>query len=65
LSTTPGGGSARGWINAATYTGGKADGGSLLANVEFTFGPGLTASGQFGGSATAPDLSAVTDNVAC
>lgn len=58
-------GVARGWIDAATYTGGKPDGGSLLANVQLTFGPGLTASGEFGGSSGVADLSAITNNVAC
>lgn len=55
----------RGWINANTYTGGKADGGNLFANVQLTFGAALTASGEFGGSSSAPDLSAITANVDC
>ena len=58
-------GIARGWINAATYTAGKPDGGSLLANVQMSFGPGLTATGEFGGSSGTSDMSAITDNFAC
>jgi hypothetical protein len=56
---------ARGWINAATYTGGKTDGGSLLANVEFAIGPGLAANGEFGGSMGLSDYSVTFNNQVC
>jgi hypothetical protein len=58
-------GVGRGWINADTYTGGKDDGGSLFANVAFTFGPALTATGEFGGTSTTGDLAAITAGVDC
>jgi hypothetical protein len=56
---------ARGWINAATYTKGVADGGSLLANVEFHIDPSFAAMGEFGSSYGLPDISAATNNRAC
>ncbi|MGD0083723.1 MAG: hypothetical protein ABSD78_11055 [Acidimicrobiales bacterium] len=57
--------SARGWISATTYTGGVADGGSLLANVEFQIGGGFTANGEFGASMGLPDFSVASNNQAC
>ncbi|MGO8874210.1 MAG: hypothetical protein ACLQNG_00370 [Acidimicrobiales bacterium] len=56
---------ARGWINAATYTNGKADGGSLLANVEFQILPGFAANGEFGASMGLQDYSVADNNLAC
>jgi hypothetical protein len=44
---------ARGWINAATSTNGAADGGSILANVEFRINGGFNATGIFGDAAGA------------
>ena len=56
---------ARGWINAATHTDGKADGGSLLANVEFVILPGFAANGEFGSSMGFPDYSVADNNLVC
>jgi hypothetical protein len=57
---------ARGWVNAATYSNSVADGGSLLANVEFTILPGFAANGSFGNSTMGfQDLSVATNNQAC
>lgn len=56
---------ARGWINAATYTDGKTDGGSLLANVEFHILPGFAANGEFGASMGLQDYSVADNNLAC
>jgi hypothetical protein len=57
---------ARGWINAATYSNSVADGGSLLANVEFAILPGFAANGSFGNSTMGfQDLSVATNNQAC
>lgn len=56
---------ARGWINAATYTAAKPDGGSLLANVEFTIGSSFAASGEFGGSKGYADFSVADNNLVC
>ncbi|MGD0593574.1 MAG: hypothetical protein ABSB54_07845 [Acidimicrobiales bacterium] len=57
---------ARGWINAATFTKGVADGGSLLANVEFNIGAGLDANAEFGNTSLGiQDFSVATDNQTC
>jgi len=57
---------ARGFLNAKTYTNGVADGGSLLANVEFQIGGGFAANGEFGnGSMGIPDFSVTTNNQVC
>jgi hypothetical protein len=62
---------ARGFINAKTYSPSPAsaktvlDGGSLLANVEFQILPSFAANGEFGGSMGFPDYSVTTNNVAC
>jgi hypothetical protein len=56
---------ARGWEADATYTNGTADGGSLLANVEFVIGGGFVANGEFGGSMGFPDLSVADNNKVC
>ncbi|MGO9197204.1 MAG: hypothetical protein ACLQK4_08755 [Acidimicrobiales bacterium] len=56
---------ARGWLNAATYTNGKADGGSILANVEFRIAGGFSATGEFGASMGFPDYSVATNNKVC
>lgn len=58
--------SARGWINAATYTNGVADGGSLLANVEMQIAPGFSANGEFGNATMGfQDYSAAFNNKIC
>jgi hypothetical protein len=58
--------SARGWINAGTYTNGVADGGSLLANVELSIGAGFAANGEFGNQTmNFPDFSVATNNQTC
>jgi hypothetical protein len=56
---------ARGFLNARTYTNSAPDGGSLLANVEFNIFPGMSASGEFGGSMGTSDLSAAYNNHIC
>jgi hypothetical protein len=59
---------ARGWMNTSTYTAGAKDGGSLLANLEVTINPGLSATGQYGDlnpSLGFPDYSVTTDNQSC
>lgn len=59
---------ARGFLVAATYTKGAADGGSLLANVELRIGSGFSATGQFGDSPAplnTPDYSVTTANQVC
>jgi hypothetical protein len=56
---------ARGWIVGATYTTGKTDGGSLLANVEFLIGAGFSTTGEFGSSMGFNDLSVADNNLAC
>ena len=59
---------ARGFLVAATYTNGAADGGSLLANVELRIASGFSATGQFGDSPAAlntPDYSVTTANQVC
>jgi hypothetical protein len=59
---------ARGWMNAATYTGTVKDGGNLLANVEFEINPAFGANGQFGDanpSLGIPDYSVWTNHQAC
>ena len=57
---------ARGWLNAATYTNGVADGGSLLANVELQIGAGFAANGEFGNSSMGIlDYSVTTNNQTC
>jgi len=56
---------ARGWVAAATYPNGVADGGSLLANVEFAIGAGFTANGEFGSTMGFSDLSVTDNNMVC
>ncbi|MGO9559741.1 MAG: hypothetical protein ACLPQS_15255 [Acidimicrobiales bacterium] len=56
---------ARGWINAATFTNGKVNGGSILANVEFGITSVFSATGEFGTSMGFPDYSVATNNQAC
>jgi hypothetical protein len=57
---------ARGWLNAATFTKGVADGGRVLANVEFQITPGFAANGQLGnGSMGLPDWSVATNTQTC
>ena len=51
--------------DAATRTDGKADGGSLLANVEFEITPGFAANGEFGSAVGFPDYSVADNNLAC
>ncbi len=57
--------SARGWINAATFTKGKPDGGSLLANVELQINVSLAAAGEFGTTMNFPDYSVTYNNLSC
>ena len=64
-ATTANGVSARGWINAKTYTNGAADGGSLLANVEFQIASNFSANGEFGASMGFPDYSVADNNKVC
>jgi len=64
-TTAAAGASARGWINAHTYTGGKVDGGSLLANVEFEIQPSFAANGEFGASMGFSDYSVAFNNTVC
>jgi hypothetical protein len=57
---------ARGWVNAATYTNGVTDGGSLLANVELEVGSGYAANGELGNSTMGIlDYSVTTNNQTC
>ena len=59
---------ARGWISAATYTNSATDGGSLLANVEFTITSSFGATGAFGDGAptsNTPNFSVTTANQTC
>jgi hypothetical protein len=62
---------ARGFINARTYSPSPAsahtvaDGGSLLANVEFQILPSFAANGEFGASMGFPDYSVTTNNLVC
>jgi len=59
------GAQARGWLSAATYTASVADGGSILANVEFVIQPSFAANGEFGTSMGFNDLSVATNNMVC
>ena len=58
----------RGWVTAATYTKGAADGGSLLANVEMQVNASFAARGTFGDSAgtfNTPTFAVTTANQDC
>jgi hypothetical protein len=65
LPDSSNGAQARGWLSAATYTASVADGGSILANVEFQIAPSFAATGEFGGSMGFSDLSVATNNKVC
>lgn len=65
LADSGNGAQARGWLSAATYTGSAADGGSVLANVEFQILPSFAATGEFGASLGFNDLSVWTNNKVC
>jgi hypothetical protein len=59
---------ARGWLDAATYTKGVADGGSVLANVEMQINASFAAQGRFGDSAgtfSTPSYAVATANQDC
>lgn len=64
-STANGMVSARGWINVATFTKNKADGGSLLANVELRISSSLAAAGEFGTTMNFPDYAVTYNNLTC
>jgi hypothetical protein len=59
---------ARGWLDAATYTKGVADGGSVLANVELRINGSFAAQGTFGdaaGTFSTPSYAVATANENC
>jgi hypothetical protein len=59
---------ARGWLDAATYTKGAVDGGSVLANVELKISASFAAQGTFGdaaGTFSTPSFAVATANEDC
>jgi hypothetical protein len=60
--------SARGWLDAPTYTAGTADGGKVLANVELKIDNTFAAKGGFGDTPAlfgTPSYAVTTANTTC